>query len=279
MKIYLNGDILPLEEARVSVEDRGFLFGDGVYEVVRTYDGRFFRLDGHLRRLEHSVEGARLPLRHLIGELPAIMQRLLVENNLRDTNMYIQYTRGAAHPRTHAFPKETHPTLLVMPSPIHPVPPQALEDGVSAITVPDQRWARCDIKSTMLLPNVLAKQQATDSNAFEAILVRDGVVTEGSSTNIFAVFRAAATTHPTGPHILGGITRDAVIGVAATAGVSVREEPFSLEQLHQAEEVFLTSTTAEVVPITRVDGRSVGDGRPGPATMRLREAFLRLTHL
>lgn len=275
--IYLNGDMLPLEQAHVSVEDRGFLFSDGVYEVVRAYGGRFFQLEAHLLRLQHSAEGARLPLHRVVQDLPAVMKQLLMENKVQDTNLYIQYTRGVAHPRTHAFPKEVHPTLLVMTMAIHALPPNALSDGVAVVTVPDQRWQRCDIKSTMLLPNILAKEQARELGAYEALLVRDGLVTEGSSTNTFAVFQGVLATHPSGPHILGGITRDVVVTVASTVGVALSEEPFSVEQLYQAEEAFLTSTTSEILPITQVDGRAIGNGRPGPVTMRLREAFLRVT--
>jgi D-alanine transaminase len=266
--------MVPLEQAQVSVEDRGFLFGDGVYEVIRAYGGHFFELGAHMRRLQHSAEGARLALGAIAEDLPALMRRLLVQNDLQDTNMYVQYTRGVAHPRAHAFPSEAKPTLLVMPLAIHSLPEGAVNKGVRAISLPDLRWQRCDIKSTMLLPNILAKQQARERGAFEAIFVRDGLVTEGSSTNTFAVFQGILATHSSGPHILGGVTRDAVVRLASTIGVVLREEAFTLEQLCQADEAFLTSTTSEVLPITQVDDRRIGHGRPGPVTLRLREAFL-----
>nr|MBC7245196.1 D-amino-acid transaminase [Chloroflexota bacterium] len=275
--VYLNGEYLPVEKATVSIEDRGFLFADGVYEVVRVYRGQPFHLEAHLQRLQRSAQGARLPLPQPVANLPAIIERLLVENNLLDTNIYIECTRGAAHPRTHAFPAESHPTVLVMPQTLHALPPDGRTSGVSAITVPDLRWQRCDIKSIMLLPNVMAKTQAREQGAFEAILVRDGIVTEGSSTNIFAVFNGVLATHPANHHILAGITRQVVLRLAADLGLSVREDLFTVEQLYQAQEVFLTSTTSEVLPITRIDGRTVGTGHPGTVTTCLFRAFKRIT--
>jgi len=273
--VYLNGEYVPPEKALVSVEDRGFLFGDGIYEVVRYYDGRPFQLDGHLRRLEHSAEGARLPLAPAVANLPAIIERLMAENNLPDTCFYLQCTRGAARPRTHAFPAQPQPLLLVMPQALVTLPPNAHADGIKVITVPDLRWGRCDIKSTMLLPNVMAKTQAREQGAFEAILVRDGVVTEGSSTNTFAVLDGTLRTHPSGPHILGGITRQVVLGLASDLGLKVHESAFTVNELYGAQEAFLTSTTSEVLPITLVDGRAIGDGKPGPVALRLYEAFQR----
>jgi D-alanine transaminase len=271
--VYLNGEYLPLEKATVPVEDRGFLLGDGIYEVVRYYGGRPFQLDAHMKRLEHSAEGARLPLPPAVANLSAIIDRLLDENNLQDTNLYIQCTRGAASPRTHAFPAAPQPLLLVMPQPLYALPPDARTHGVKAITVPDLRWGRCDIKSIMLLPNVMAKTQAREAGAFEAILVREGVVTEGSSTNIFAVLDGALRTHPSGTGILGGITRQLVLRLASDLKLNVRESAFTREEMYAAEEVFLTSTTAEVLPITRVDEHTIGESEPGPVTLRLYEAF------
>ena len=275
--VYLNGEYVPAEEATVSVEDRGFLFADGIYEVVRLYHGCVFELEAHLQRWARSAEGARLPLRNTLTELPTIFQRLVQENNLLDAEIYVQYTRGVAHPRTHAFPTEVHPTLLAMPVPLHLPPPEAYTQGLRTIALPDLRWQRCDIKSTMLLPNVMAKQQAREQGAFEAILVRDGVVKEGASTNILAVFEGQLATHPLDHSILGGITRQAVLGLAEELGIPVREKPFTLEQVYSAQELFLSSTTSEVLPLTRINGQPVGTGRPGPVTLRLYEAFQKLT--
>jgi D-alanine transaminase len=275
--VYLNGEYVPAEEATVSVEDRGFLFADGIYEVVRLYRGRVFEQDAHLQRWARSAEGARLPLRNTLTQLPAILQRLTHENDLQDADIYLQYTRGVAHPRTHAFPAEAHPTLLAMPVALHLPPPEAYAQGMRTIALPDLRWQRCDIKSTMLLPNVMAKQQAREQGAFEAILVRDGVVKEGTSTNILAVFDGQLATHPLDHSILGGITRQVVLRLAEELGIPVREKPFTLEQVYGAQELFLSSTTSEVLPLTRIDGRPVGTGRPGPVTLRLYEAFQKLT--
>lgn len=274
--IYLNGEYLPLEKATVSVEDRGFLFADGIYEVVRCYGGRVFEFDAHVERLRHSAQGIRFALPDAVRDLGDIIRRLLVENDLEDTNIYIQCTRGAARPRTHAFPAQVHPTLLVMPQPLYALPTNARAEGVAVITVPDVRWQRCDIKSIMLLPNVMAKTQAREAGAFEAIFVRNGLVTEGSSTNTFAVINGVLRTHPWNNGILGGITRQVILRLA-TDLIDVREEAFSLDQMYGAEEVFLTSTTAEILPITHVDGRTIGNGQPGAVTERLYAAFRRLT--
>ena len=267
--VYLNGDYMPLEQAMIPVEDRGFLFADGIYEVVRLYNGRPYQLDAHLQRLVHSAEGTRLPLLQTVETLPGIIERLKVENNLADGEMYIEYTRGSAHPRTHNFPPNARPTLLVMPLQMRQPSPQAYAEGMPAITLPDLRWRRCDVKSIMLAPNVMAKQQAREQGAWEAILVRDGMVTEGSSTSIFAVINGHLATHPADTEILDGITRRVVLAAARDLGLAVREEAFTAEQLRAADEVFLTSTTSEVLPLTRIDGRPIADGRPGPVTRRL----------
>jgi len=271
--VYLNGEYLPLDKATVSVEDRGFLFADGIYEVVRYYGGRPFQLDAHMRRLERSAQGARLPLAPDVANLPHILGHLVAENALDDTEFYIECTRGAAHPRGHAFPAKPQPLLLVMPLPLHALPSDAWTKGIKAITVPDLRWHHCDIKSIMLLPNVMAKTQAREQGAFEAILVRDGVVTEGSSTNMWAVLDGTLATHPSGPHILGGITREVVLSLAADLELKVHESAFTAQEMHRAEEVFLTSTTSEVLPIGQVDGHIIGPGTPGTVTLRLYKAF------
>ncbi len=276
--VYLNGDYVDLTEAKVSVEDRGFLFGDGIYEVVRYYHGCAFRLDDHLRRLAHSAAGVRLALPDAARDLPAIIEQVLTESSPSgDGEVYIQCTRGVAHPRSHPFPTDAHPTLLVMPIPLHAPPKQALSNGLSAITAPDLRWGRCDIKSTMLLPNVVAKEHAREQGAFEAVLVRNGIVTEGASTNVFAIIEGRLTTHPADHAILGGISRQVVLELACDLGLEPEEQPFTDEQLRASEEVFLSSTTIEVLPITHVDTRVIGNGQPGPITLRLYQAFQKLT--
>ena len=271
--IYLNGEYMPLEQATVSVEDRGFLFGDGIYEVVRFYGGRPFRLEAHLERLHRSAKGTRMPLPAAVSDLPSIIKRVQAKTKLQNSEIYIECTRGPAHPRGHPFPAEANPTLLVMPVPLRPLPESALTLGVATITVPDIRWHRCDIKSIMLLPSAMAKQQARENDAHEAIFIRDGIVTEGSSTNIFSVIKGTLWTHPANEAILAGITRQVVLELAAELGQEVREEPFTRDQMYGADEVFLVSSTNEVLPITRIDGHMIGEGRPGPVTMRLRKAF------
>lgn len=275
--VYWNREYLPLEKATVSVEDRGFLLGDGIYEVVRVYGGRPFRLADHLQRLHQSAAAAQLPLPDNADDLPDIIQRLLEENDVLDTNVYIQCTRGHSHPRQHAFPADVHPTMLVMTTPIIPLPSGAREQGVSAITVPDVRWRRCDIKTIMLLPNAMAKTQAHDAGAFEAILVRDGEVTEGSSANVFAVIDGELRTHPEDTDILGGITRLVVLELAAQLGIPVREKAFTVPEMYAAQEVFLSSSSPEILAITNIDGHTIGRGRTGPVVQRLYAAFCKLT--
>jgi len=273
--VYLNSEYLPQEKATVSVEDRGFLFAEGIYEVARAYAGRLFRWEDHMERLRASLEAMRIPPPAALEGLRAITERLLAENNEQDSNVYIQVTRGPAHPRTHTFPEQVHPTLLVMLTPAHGPSAEVRAQGVSAMTLPDLRWLRCDVKSTMLMPNTLAKQLARESGAFEAILVRDGIVTEGSSTNIFAVIGGRLRTHPADQLILPGVSRQVVLERAAAAHLPCYEESFTLQQLYSAEEVFLSSTTAEVLAITQIDGRAVASGRPGPLTLRLADEFRR----
>lgn len=275
--VYWNRDYIPLEKATVSVEDRGFLLGDGIYEVVRVYGGRPFRLADHLQRLHQSAAAAQLPLPDNADDLPDIIQRLLEENNVFDSNVYIQCTRGYSHPRQHAFPAQVQPTMLVMLTPVIPLTPGAREQGVSAITVPDVRWRRCDIKTIMLLPNAMAKTQAHDAGAYEAILVRDGLVTEGSSANVMAVINGELRTHPEDTDILGGITRLVVLELASQLGIPLREEAFTVPEMYAAQEVLLCSSSPEILAITSIDGQTIGRGRPGPVTQRLYEAFCRLT--
>ena len=271
--IYLNGKYMPLERATVSVEDRGFLFGDGIYEVIRFYGGQAFRLEAHHQRLHRSAKGTRMPLSTAVSDLRSIIERVRTENRLHNGEVYIECTRGPVHPRSHPFPAEANPTLLVMPVPLRPPSESALRLGVATITVPDIRWHRCDIKSIMLLPSAMAKQQARENDAHEAIFIRNGIVTEGASTNISSVIEGTLRTHPANEAILAGITRQVVLELAAELGQDVREEPFTKDQMYSADEVFLVSSTSEVLPITRIDGHMIGEGRPGPVSMRLRKAF------
>lgn len=270
MIVYLNGEYVPHAGARVSVDDRGFLFGDGVYEVVRVYAGRSFLMEDHLRRLAAGLSALRIELQDPAG-LGAAAERLLDENGLRagESVVYIQVTRGSA-PRMHAFPgPEVPPTVYVAARPFREHPASYYEDGVSAITLPDNRWARCDIKSIALLPNVLANQQAKEAGAFEALLVRDGIVLEGSHSNVFAVADGVLVTYPASNYILPGITRRVVLKLAAEQSVPAREGLIPLEGLFEVDELFLAGTTTEVMPVVLVDGRPIGGGRPGPVTTEL----------
>ena len=272
--VYLNCEFLPHARARVPVDDRGFLFADGVYEVVRVYEGRPFLMDAHLQRLRRGLAALRIDDPGVDG-LADIAERLLDENGLRsgDATIYIQVTRGAA-PRAHAFPPAgTPPTVYVAAKPFKPHPPEYYGDGVAAITVPDTRWSRCDIKSVSLLANVLANQAAKDAGAFEALFVRDGIVLEGSHSNLFAVYDGSLLTYPACNYILAGITRRRVIDLAEQLDIGVVEAPVPLERLFAAAELFLSGTTTEILPVTRVDGRDIGNGRPGPITQRVQRAF------
>lgn len=274
MLVYLNGEYVPLAEARIPVDDRGFLFADGVYEVVRVYGGRPFLMDAHLQRLREGLAALRIADPGIEG-LGLVAELLLDENALRsrDATIYIQVTRGAA-PRAHAFPPTgTPPTVYLAAKPFEQHAAASSRDGAAAITVPDTRWSRCDIKSVSLLPNVLANQAAKEAGAFEALFVRDGIVIEGSHSNLFAVMDGTLVTYPACNYILAGITRRHVIGLAEALGIPVALAPIPLSRLFTAAELFLTGTTTEVLPVTRVDGRDIGDGRPGPITRSLQRAF------
>lgn len=273
MLVYLNGEFVPHTEARISVDDRGFLFADGVYEVVRVYGGRPFLLPEHLCRMAGGIQALEIPF-DAFGELRDVAFRLIEENEIEgEANIYMQVTRGAA-PRKHAFPPaDTPPTVYAAVRPSRPHPESYYEEGVDAIATPDTRWARCDIKSISLLPNVLANQKAQAAGAFEALFVRDGIVLEGSHSNVMAVVDGTLVTYPKCNYILAGITRDRVLALAATMGIPVREGHIPVDRLHDVDELFLTGTTTEVMPLARVDGRAIGTGKPGPVTRRLMEAY------
>ena len=267
--VYLNGQFLPLEQARVPVLDRGFLFGDGVYEVIPVYGGHLFRLEQHLERLEHSLAGIRLanPMSH--GRWREVLEQLVARNGGGDQSVYLQVTRGAGPKRDHAFPDGVPPTVFAMSSPLAPVSGDILRSGISAITLPDIRWQLCHIKAITLLPNVLLRQQAVDAGCAEAILLRDGQVTEGAASNIFIVQAGTLITPPKGPLLLPGVTRDLILELAAANGIPYRETPIPESALRAAEEVWLTSSTREILPVTRLDDAPVGNGQPGPLWARL----------
>ena len=274
MIVYLNGSNIDGAEARVPVNDRGFLFADGVYEVIRVYDGAAFLAEPHMQRLRGGLDALRIDRAAATGLLEAA-ERLLDVNRLRqgDATIYIQITRGSA-PRRHAFPPpDVPPTVYVAAQPFTQHPHAYFDRGVAAIAVPDTRWSRCDIKSIALLPNVLANQQAKEAGAFEALFVRDGALIEGSHSNLFGVLDGELLTYPECNYILGGITRALVIDLAREAGIRVREAPIQWERIPDLEELFLSGTTTEVLPVTTLDGRPVADGAPGPITRRLLAAY------
>lgn len=273
--VYLNGDWIDASEARISVEDRGFLLSDGVYEVTPAYRGRLFLFDRHLDRLRSGL--ATLRIEQELGELAAIHERLLADNGLRDEEVsyvYLQVTRGVA-PRTHAFPTTpVAPTVYAFARPYRRPDRAVWEEGFEAVTVPDRRWARVDVKTIALLPNVLAQQAAVEAGVADAILVRDGIALEGAHNNFFAVFGDTIVTHPKSNVILPGITRGYVIDMARELGFEVDERPIQVEDLARADEAFFTGTTTEVRPTVRIDGRPVGSGAVGPVARRLFDAFL-----
>lgn len=272
--VYLDGEYLPRAEARISVDDRGFVFGDGVYEVTRALDGALYEAEAHLERLERGLRGLEIGVTDDLdgARLLEASECLLRDNYLLHghASVYLQVTRGAA-PRTHQFPPDsTRPTVFLSASRFTPAA-ELHERGGAAITHPDIRWSRCDLKTVNLLPNVLAKQHAVAAGATEAILVRDGVVTEGSHSNVFAIFDGELRTYPRCNYILAGITRGIVLALAAELGIPASETPVLAEELPGAEEIFLTGTTTDVMPVVRVDGVEIADGKPGAITRSLQE--------
>ncbi len=271
--VFFNGKYLKKEDVRISPEDRGFLFGDGVYEVIKSYNGKLFEADAHLYRLKKSLKSLFIQF-HDMDKIHPAAQHLLKENRLSDVpaSVYLQITRGQAR-RTHAFPeKMAVPSFYMMVNPCA-VYEKEQKEGVNIIFQPDIRWARCDIKSVALVPNVLASQQAVEQNAFEAVFIRDGAVTEGASSNFLAVINSEIYTYPQSHYILSGITRKFVLSLCQETGIRVNESPVFESQLDEAEEMMLTSTTDEVIPVVRYGGKKVGHGIPGPITRKLQQAF------
>jgi D-alanine transaminase len=274
--VYINGSFLPRSEARVSVEDRGFVFGDGVYEVLRAINGRLFATRFHNDRLERSLEGVRITVEG--GDSPArfveIGKQLLRENDLTrgEATLYIQVTRGATT-RAHYFPPpDITPTVYISVARFTPYAELA-QDGASAISHADLRWGRCDLKTLNLLPNVLASQTARERGAFEAMLIRDGVVTEGAKTNFFGVVNGTLRTHPCDTHILPGITRSVLRDLARDLSIDLDENPISVAEIPGLTELFLTGTTTDVMPVVKLDDNPVGSGRPGELTRRLQRVL------
>lgn len=265
--------LMDKSDVRVSPDDRGYVFGDGVYEVFRIYGGQLFEKEAHLDRLFRSAEGTRLKLPYGNEELLAMLEQLVAQEGTAEGTLYMQITRGAA-PRAHPFPADAEPVLMAYCKDVKR-PVEMMQNGVKAVTKDDIRWLRCDLKTLNLLPNVMAKQEALDRGADEVILHRNGTVTECSASNVMIVKDGVLRTHPANHLILHGITRAVVLRLARQLELPVDERAFTLDELAQADEAFLTGTTVEITPIVSVDGRPVGKGAPGPVTRRLQAAFER----
>lgn len=266
--IYLNGEFMPMEQARVPVLDRGFIFGDGVYEVIPVYSRHPFRLAEHLRRLRASLDGIRLANPHDDTEWTRLVRRLIELNEPEDQSLYLHVTRGVAK-RDHAFPKGVAPTVFMMSNGLSTPPREQVENGVGAITAADNRWLRCDIKAIALLPNVLLRQLAVDAGCVEAVLLRDGIMTEGAASNIFVVSNGILLAPPKNHLMLPGITYDVVLELARADGIKHEVRPVQESELRGADEAWLTSSTKEVLAIVRLDGKAVGGGVPGPLFRRM----------
>ena len=272
---YVNGRYVPHAEAAVHIEDRGYQFADGVYEVIALLGGKFLDEEGHHERLERSLRELRIDPPMNRRALSHVLRETVRQNRIVSGIVYIQITRGVAR-RDHPFPAEIAPSLVVTARRIKGPSPQTVEQGIAVITQPDIRWLRRDIKSISLLPNVLAKQAARESQAYEAWLVgEDGLVHEGSSTNAWIVTKAGVlVTHPAGNEILNGITRLGVLAAARKHGIAVEERPFTVAEAKAAKEAFITSTTSHVLPVVSIDGQPVGNGHPGEATRALLAGYL-----
>ena len=272
-QIYLNGNFLPLEEARISVMDRGFLFGDGVYEVIPAYYGKPFRLAEHLRRLDNSLKNIQMqnPLSHADWE--RVINQLIEQHPQKNQSVYLQVTRGIHDKRDHNIPEHVTPTVFVMTTPFDDPDPVVGSEGISATTINDIRWQHCHIKSIALLGNVLLKQQAAAADSYEAILIRNGNATEGAASNLFIVSGGEIITPPISNALLPGITRDVVLELAAKAQLPYRESDIPLQQLLEAEEVWLTSSTREIMPVTRLDGNPIANGKPGPVWQQMNQLY------
>ncbi len=276
MLIYLNGSFLPRSEALIPIEDRGFIFGDGVYEVWRLIEGNAFEPEQHLARLERGLREIEIALPDDIRapRFWNIAQRLLADNDLAsgEATLYVEVTRGAA-PRTHYYPPAGTPATVYMAAARFKPPESLRRTGAAAITQPDIRWLRCDLKTIQLLPNVMGKQRAVASGAIDAIFVRDGMVTEGTHTSVFGVIDGVLRTHPADHHVLPGVTRAVLLQIASELEIPSDETPLSLTELFAASELFLAGTTNDVLPIIRVDESVIGTGAPGPVAEQLFQAL------
>ena len=273
-QIYLNGKFVPLSQACISVLDRGFLFGDGVYEVIPAYGGQLFRLQQHLKMLNNSLGAIRMEAPLSAQEWEQILNQLLQSNPGKDQQVYLQITRGTYQARQHTLPEQVKPTVMAMTTLLKERDPAIATRGLSAITMQDIRWQRCNIKSINLLANILSQQQASDADAQEAILVREGYANEGSASNLFIVKEGLLITPPKSEHLLPGVTRDLVLELAQEDGIPYTEALISEIDLESADEIWLTSSTREVMPITRLNNKQLGNGEPGPMWRHMNELYI-----
>jgi D-alanine transaminase len=270
--VYLNGAFMPLEDAKIPVLDRGFIFGDGVYEVIPVYSRHPFRLPEHLARLQHSLDGIRLANPLTDSAWMKLTHDIIAKNEGEDQSVYLQVTRGVAK-RDHAFPRDVKQTVFMMSSPLTTPPREQIENGVPAITANDFRWLKCDVKSVALLGNCLLRQQAVDAGAVEAILFRDGQLTEASASNVFVVKNGVVLAPPKDHLVLPGITYDVVIEIAQAREFQLDVRPISEAEVRNADEIWVTSSTKEVLAITTLDGKPVGDGKPGMLFRRMHALY------
>lgn len=273
--VYLNDQFLPIEEARVPVLDRGFIFGDGVYEVIPVYSGLPFRLQEHLQRLSNSLTALRISNPYPLEKWAALVNELVARNTVagnNDQSLYLHVTRGPA-PRDHAFPKVSTPTVFMLSYPLITPTAAQVAQGISVISQPDIRWDRCDIKAISLLPNVLMRQMAVDAGCVETVMFRDGMLTEGAASNIFAVEKGVILAPPKDKHMLPGITYDLILELAAANQIPVNIGYFEEARIRAADELWMTSSTKEVLAIVQMDGKPIGNGQPGPIFYRMYQLY------
>ena len=272
MSVYLNGSFLPLEDAKISVLDRGFIYGDGVYELIPVYHRQPFRLRQHLARLQRSLDGIRMVNPHTDTEWESIIHELVARTPFDDQGLYFQVTRGVAK-RDHSFPLDVAPTVFMMSNPLSLPTAEQVERGVAVVTAIDERWLHCDLKTISLLGNVLARQRATDAGAAESVLFRNGFLTEASASNVFIVRDRVILAPPKDNQILPGITYDAAFELARGSGLALEVRPISRDEALTADEMWLSSSTKEVLAVTTVDGKSFAGGSPGPMFRKIYELF------
>lgn len=281
MQVYLNGSYVEQKEAAIPVADRGFIFGDGVYEVVRVVNGRFFMENEHLERMDEGLEALKIDFSaDRRNQILEISRKLLEENNQLEgeATVYFQVTRGAAWPRTHTFPDPAVPPTLYISTGSFTPHTELHKKGVDAITAADIRWTRCNLKTVNLLPNTLAKQQAKDAGVNSAVLIRDGIVTESPNANIFCAKDGKLFTYPASNYILNGITRRAVISIAEEAGIPLVFTGVRQDDLFEMDELFFSGTTTDIQPVTTIDGKKIGSGKPGEVTRKIQEGYNRLLY-